>query len=130
MARFRQVAITWGWNLAGIKEWFSLRMAASDVQLLECTIFLWMTKPIYSFRVQLSLWLGGSEICTTAIHVVAGSHVLVMMLAVWHYLCKSACRLRMQRRLQLLPGNNLDEVESWIEITITRTRATTTHRGC
>jgi hypothetical protein len=40
------VATTWGWNLAGIKEWFSLRVAASDVQLWECTIFLWTTKPI------------------------------------------------------------------------------------
>jgi hypothetical protein len=47
------VATTWGWNLAGIKEGFGLRVAASDVQLWECTIFLWMTKPIYSFRAQL-----------------------------------------------------------------------------
>jgi hypothetical protein len=54
------VATTWGWNLAGIKEWFGLRVAASDVQHWECTIFLWMTKPIYSFRAQLPLWLGGS----------------------------------------------------------------------
>jgi hypothetical protein len=128
MARFRQVAITWGWNLAGIKEWFSLRMAASDVQLLECTIFLWMTKPIYSFCVQLSLWLGGSVDLYNCHSRRCRISCAVMMLAVWHYLCKSACRLRMQRRLQLLPGNNLDEVESWIEIT--RTRATTTHRGC
>jgi hypothetical protein len=30
------------------------------VQLWECTTFLWMTKPIFSFRVQLPLWLGGS----------------------------------------------------------------------
>jgi hypothetical protein len=30
------------------------------VQLWECTIFLWMTKPIHSFRAQLPLWLGGS----------------------------------------------------------------------
>jgi hypothetical protein len=27
------VATTWGWNLAGIKERFGLRVAASDVQL-------------------------------------------------------------------------------------------------
>jgi hypothetical protein len=52
--------------LAGIKEWFGLRVAASNVQLWECTKpddeahFLWMTKPIFSFRVQLPLWLGGS----------------------------------------------------------------------
>jgi hypothetical protein len=51
------VATTWGWNLAGIKEWFGLCVAASDVQLWECTIFLWMTKPIYYFRAQLPLWL-------------------------------------------------------------------------
>jgi hypothetical protein len=49
------VAITWGWNLAGVKEWFGSCVAASDVQLWECTIFLWMTKPIYSFRAQLPL---------------------------------------------------------------------------
>jgi hypothetical protein len=46
------VATSWGWNLSGIKEWFGLRVAASDVQLWECTTFLWMTKPIITFRVQ------------------------------------------------------------------------------
>jgi hypothetical protein len=46
--------------LASIKEWFGLRLAATDVQLWECTIFLWMTEPIYSSRAQLPLWLGGS----------------------------------------------------------------------
>jgi hypothetical protein len=51
---FASVATTWGWNLVGIKEWFGLRVAASDVQLWECTIFLWMTKPTrYAFRAQL-----------------------------------------------------------------------------
>jgi hypothetical protein len=40
------VATNWGWNLAGIKDWFGLRMAARDVQLWECTIFLWMMKSI------------------------------------------------------------------------------------
>jgi hypothetical protein len=54
------VATTWEWNLAGIKEWFGLRVAATDVQLWECTIFLWTTKPICSLRAQLPLWLGGS----------------------------------------------------------------------
>jgi hypothetical protein len=53
------VATIWGWKLAGIKEWFGLRVAASNVQLWECTIFLWMTKPIYFFRALLPLWLGG-----------------------------------------------------------------------
>jgi hypothetical protein len=48
-------------SLAGSKEWFGLRVAASDVQLWECTIFLWMTKPIYSFHAQLPLWLGRSD---------------------------------------------------------------------
>jgi hypothetical protein len=59
MARFRLSSHNLGVEL-GIKEWFGLRMAASDVQL--CTIFLWMTKPIYSFRAQLPLWLGGSVV--------------------------------------------------------------------
>jgi hypothetical protein len=71
------VAITGGWNLAGIKERLGLCMAASDVQLWECTIFLWMTKPIYSFLVQLSLWLGGSITLHNYHTFVAGSHVLL-----------------------------------------------------
>jgi hypothetical protein len=56
---FVSVAMTWEWNLAGIKEWFALPVAASDVPNRETMIFLQMTKPIYSFRVQLPLWLGG-----------------------------------------------------------------------
>jgi hypothetical protein len=44
------VAITWGWNLAGNKEWFGLRVAANDVQLWECTTFLWMTYMMTSLQ--------------------------------------------------------------------------------
>jgi hypothetical protein len=54
------VAITWGCNLAGIHEWFGLRVTASNVQLRKCTIFLLKTKPIYSLRAQLLLWFSGS----------------------------------------------------------------------
>jgi hypothetical protein len=39
MARFRLSSHNLGWNLAGIKEWCGLRVAASDVQLWKCTIF-------------------------------------------------------------------------------------------
>jgi hypothetical protein len=35
-----------------------------------------MTKPIFSFRVQLPLWLGGSVDLHNCHYVVAGSHVL------------------------------------------------------
>jgi hypothetical protein len=59
MARFRLSSHNLGLE-AGIKEWFGLRVAASNVQLWECTIFLWMPKPICSFRAQLPLWLGRS----------------------------------------------------------------------
>jgi hypothetical protein len=56
MAQFRLRSHNLGVEL-GIKEWFALRVAASDVQLRECTIFLWMTKYTYSFRAQLPLCL-------------------------------------------------------------------------
>jgi hypothetical protein len=82
---------------AGWKAWFGLRMAASDMQLWECTIFLGMTKPIYSFRTQLPLWLGWS----VDLH---NNHLrrcriscAVMIFAGWHYLCTSAWKLWMQR---------------------------------
>jgi hypothetical protein len=60
MALFRLSSQYLGWNLASIREWFGLRVAASNVQFWECTIFLWMTQPIYSIRAQLPLWLGES----------------------------------------------------------------------
>jgi hypothetical protein len=71
------VATSWGWNLVGIKEWFGLRKAASDVQLWECTIFLWMTKPIYSFSCPSTAVVRRERrFCAIAIFVVAGSHML------------------------------------------------------
>jgi hypothetical protein len=72
-----------------IKEWFGLREAASDVQLWECTTFLWMTNPIFSFRVQLPLCLGGS------VHLHNGHlrrcriSCAVVMCTGWHCLCTS-----------------------------------------
>jgi hypothetical protein len=73
MARIRLSSHNLGVGLGRTREWFGLRVAACDVQLWECAIFQRMTKPIYSFRAQLPLWLGGSVNCTTAI---AGYHVL------------------------------------------------------
>jgi hypothetical protein len=37
MARFRFSSHNFGWNLVDIKEWFGLCVAASNVQLWECT---------------------------------------------------------------------------------------------
>jgi hypothetical protein len=90
MARFRLSSYNLGWNLAGIKEWFGLRVAASDVPLWECTIFLWMMKPIYSFRAQQPLWFGGNvdlhncQLCRSRISCA------VVMFTGWRYLCTSA----------------------------------------
>jgi hypothetical protein len=84
------VATTWGWNLAGIKEWFGLRVAASDVQLWECAIFLWMTKPIFSFRVQLPLWLSGNVDLHNCHFRRCRISCAVMMCTGWHCLCTSA----------------------------------------
>jgi hypothetical protein len=86
---FASVATTWGWNLAGIKEWFGLREAASDV-LWECTIFLWMTKPIYSFCAQLPLWLGGSVDLHNCHLRRCRISCAVGMCTGWHCLCTSA----------------------------------------
>jgi hypothetical protein len=60
MARFRLSSHTLGVELGRHQGvgWFAI--AASDVQLKECTIFLWMTIAIYSFRAQLPLWFDGS----------------------------------------------------------------------
>jgi hypothetical protein len=89
MARFRLSRHNLGVEL-GIKEWFGLRVAASDVQLWECTIFLWMTKPIYSFRAQLPLWLGGSvDLHNCHFHRCRISCAVVMCTG-WHCLCTSA----------------------------------------
>jgi hypothetical protein len=60
MARFRLSSHNLGVELGRHQGVVGLRVAASNVQLWECTIFLWMTKPNYSFRAQLMLWLGGS----------------------------------------------------------------------
>jgi hypothetical protein len=84
------VATTWGWNLEGIKEWFGLRVAASDVQLWECTTFLWMTKPIFSFRVQLPLWLGGSVDLHNCHLRRCRISCAVVMCTGWHCLCTIA----------------------------------------
>jgi hypothetical protein len=84
------VATSLGWNLAGIKEWFGLRVAASDVQLWECTIFLWMTKPICSFRAQLPLWLGGSVNVHNCHLRRCRISCAVVMCTGWHCLCTSA----------------------------------------
>jgi hypothetical protein len=84
------VATAWGWNLAGIKEWFGLRVAASDMQLWECTTFLWMTKPIFSFRVQLPLWLGGSVDLHNCHLRRCRISCAVVMCTGWHCLCTSA----------------------------------------
>jgi hypothetical protein len=81
------VATKWGWNLAGIKEWFGLRVAASDVQLWECTTFLWMTKPIFSFRAQLPLWLGGSVDLHNCHLRRCRISCAVVMCTGWHCLC-------------------------------------------
>jgi hypothetical protein len=90
MARFRLRSHNLGWNLAGIKDWFGLRVAASDVQLWECTIFLWMTKPIYYFRAQLPLWLGGSvDLHNFHIRRCRISYAVVICTG-WHCLCTSA----------------------------------------
>jgi hypothetical protein len=90
MARFRLSSHNLEWNLAGIKEWFGLRVAASDLQLWERTTFLWMTKPIFSFRVQLPLWLGGSVDLHNCHLRRCRISCAVVMCTGWHYLCTSA----------------------------------------
>jgi hypothetical protein len=63
MARFRLSSYNLGGSLAGIKDWFGLLVAANDVQLWECTIFLWMMKPNYPFSAQLPLSAVKRERC-------------------------------------------------------------------
>jgi hypothetical protein len=58
MARFRLSSHNLGVKLGRQKGVVWLCVAASVVQLWECTIFLWTAKPIYSFYAQLPLCLG------------------------------------------------------------------------
>jgi hypothetical protein len=55
------VATTWGWNLAGIKEWFGLRVRGCKrcAALGMRDLFVVDDAHLF-FRVQLPLWLGGS----------------------------------------------------------------------
>jgi hypothetical protein len=69
----------------------------SDEQLWECTISLCMTKPIYSFRAQLPVWLGGSVDLHNCHLRCCRISCAVVMFAGWHSLCTSALKLRMQQ---------------------------------
>jgi hypothetical protein len=60
MAQFRLSSHNLGVELGRHQEMVWFARGCKHVQLWECTIFMSMTKPIYSFRAQLPLRLGGS----------------------------------------------------------------------
>jgi hypothetical protein len=50
------VAIAWVWSLADIKEWFSLALGATDVQLWGCTVKEFSGGQVNSLTVKSILW--------------------------------------------------------------------------
>jgi hypothetical protein len=97
--------------MAGIKEWFGLRAAASDVQLRECAISLRIMKSIYSFLCPATAMLRRerqfAQLSFTSLQCLMCCHDVF-----WAALDVHQCTNMRMPQLYLFPGINLDEAES------------------